>query len=103
MSPAALQSAAVGGGVCWLAGALALTLTFVGNGLQAPVQGLLIAVLVRMGLPLAAIIALPKLGGWLAESSVTATIVGVYLVALVVETGLSLRMVQPQSRVVKAA
>jgi len=103
ISPNTVFNAAVGGGICWLAGALALTITFLGNYFHAPVQGLLVSMLVRMGLPLAAIIALPKLSGPLAATSMTTTILGVYLVALIVETGLSLRMVPPQSRVPSAA
>jgi len=83
--------------------ALALTLTYLGNQLQAPVQGVLVAMIFRMGLPLAAIIVLPKLGGPLGAGGVTTTIVGVYLIALIVETGLSLRMIQPQSRMARAA
>ena len=59
-SSSALRSAAVGGGICWFAGALALTVTFLGNQLQAPVQGILVAMMFRMGLPLAAIMVLPK-------------------------------------------
>ena len=43
LSPGALVNAAVGGSVCWVGGALALTLTYLGNQLQAPVQGVLVA------------------------------------------------------------
>jgi hypothetical protein len=98
----ALISAAVGGGVCWTAGALALTATYLGNRFQAPVQGLLGGMVFRMGLPLAAILALPQLGGPVAASSVTTTILGVYLVALLGETLLALRMVPPQASTVRA-
>ena len=90
-----LVAAAIGGGVCWLAASLALAATFLGNRLQAPVQGVLAGMLFRMGLPLAAIMALPKLGGAWAPPGVATTILGVYLVALVVETVLALRMVPP--------
>ena len=47
----------------------------------------------RMGLPLAALIGLPQVGGPLASGGLGTTIVGVYLVALVIETLLALRMV----------
>jgi hypothetical protein len=71
--------------------------------LQAPVQGVLVAMLLRMGLPLAALIALPNMGGTIATSGVTSTILGVYLVALVLETILSLRMIAPRPDALKTA
>jgi hypothetical protein len=98
----ALVSAAIGGGVCWLAGALALTATFVGNRLQASVHGLLIGMLVRMGLPLAALVGLSQSGAPLGANGVATTILGVYLVSLVVETLLSLRMIAPRPRAIES-
>src|SRR5262245_63022187 len=86
ISPTTFFNATVGGSICWVAGALALITTFLGNHLHAPVQGVLVSMMIRMGLPLAAIVVLPNLGGPLAASGVTTTIVGVYLIALVVET-----------------
>jgi hypothetical protein len=103
LSPQAWFGAAVGGAVCFLAAALALTTTFLANRFQAPVQGVLLAMLLRMGLPLVALIALPKMGGVFSWSGVTSTILGVYLVALVLETLLSLRMIAPKSDALKAA
>ena len=97
-----LLAAAIGGGICWVAASLALTATYLGNRWQSPVQGVLAGMLFRLGLPLVAITALPKLGGSWAPPGVATTILGVYLVALVVETGLALRMVPPQSRAAKA-
>jgi hypothetical protein len=90
-------SAAIGGGICWLAGALALSATYLCNQFHAPVQGVLVGMAFRMGLPLAGLIVLPQLGGPLGASSVTATVLGVYLVGLVAETVLALRMVPPQT------
>jgi len=101
LSAQALRSAGVGGGICWLAAALALTATFVGNRFHSPVQGMLVGMFFRMGLPLAAVVALPQLGGPLATSGVTMTILGVYLVALVIETLLALRMVSPPAGAMK--
>jgi hypothetical protein len=97
-----LASAAVGGGVCWLSGSLALTATYIAQQLQAPIQGVLLGMLFRMALPLAALVALRQQGGPLVEAGVTHVILGVYLVALVVETLLSLRMVPKQARLTKA-
>jgi hypothetical protein len=95
--------AAVGGSICFLAAALALTTTYLANRFHAPVQGVLVAMLLRMGLPLAALIALPKMGGAFAQSGVTSTILGVYIIALVLETMLSLRMIAPRPDTLKAA
>lgn len=88
-----LLAAAVAGGVCWLAASLALLTTHLGNLLESPVQGVLGGMLFRMGLPLIAVIGLSQLGGDMARMEVSITIVGVYLVALVAETLLSLRLV----------
>ena len=95
-SAAALSNAAMAGGVCWLAAALALCITYFGNRFKSPVQGVLGGMLVRMGLPLAALVVLPKLGGIFAEQGLSATILIVYLVALILETALALRMVPQQ-------
>jgi hypothetical protein len=103
LSASALTSAAVGGSVCFLAAALALTTTYLANRFEAPVQGVLVAMLFRMGLPLAALIVLPKVGGPWATPGVTSTILGVYFVALVLETLLSLKMVAPRPNALKAA
>jgi len=95
--------AAVSGGVCLFAAASALVTTFVANRIHAPVQGVLAALLFRMGVPLVAMVVLPNFGGPLAAPGMTSTILGVYLVALVVETLLSLRMVSPASSALRTA
>jgi hypothetical protein len=104
LSSEAVTAALVAGSLCWLAAALALVATYIGNSLHAPVQGLLVSMLVRMGLPLAALVVLPKLGGSVGSSGVTSTIMGVYLVALAVETGLALKMAtsRPAAAAIKA-
>ncbi len=102
ISPAALLRAAVAGGLCWLAAALGLTVTHFGNVFRSPVQGLLGGMLLRMGLPLAGIVALPQLGGAFAAAGLTGTILGVYLVTLVLETALALRMVPLAPRAAQA-
>ena len=101
-SSGALLAAAIGGGICWLAASLALVATYFGNCLQAPVQGLLVGMLFRLGLPLAAVVILPKLGEPWIPAGIAATILGTYLVALVVETSLALRMVPASPRAAKA-
>lgn len=101
LSQRALLQALVGGGICWVAASLALATAFIANRQQWPVQGVLIGMLFRMGLPLAALIVLPKLGGDLAGA--TAVILGAYLVALLVETLLSLRMIPANGRLTRSA
>jgi hypothetical protein len=104
LTPEATTAAAIAGAVCWLAAAVALVATYLGNLWQAPVQGVLLSMLFRMGLPLAALIVLPQLGGAFGASGVTSTILGVYLVALAIETALALRMVpsRPAATAIKA-
>jgi hypothetical protein len=97
-----LIDVAIGGGVCWLAASLGLASTLIGNRLHSPVQGMLIGMIFRMGLPLATLIVLPRMGGGLDWRGVTANILGIYLVALVAETLLALRMVPSLAPTVKA-
>jgi hypothetical protein len=96
-----LLAALTAAGICWLAGALALLVTHVSTRAGAPVHGLLFAMLLRMGLPLAAGLALSQVSP-LAEAGIFSMILGVYLCALVAETLLSLRMVQPDARPARA-
>jgi len=98
----AFVSAGVAYGVCWLAAAAVLSATFLGNQFHAPVHGMLVGMLVKMLIMLAAIVAIPRLGGPLGPPSIAPTILGVYLVALVIVTTLSVRMVPRQPRAVKA-
>jgi hypothetical protein len=89
--------AAVSFGVCWISAGLALVSTFVGNRQGWPVQALFLGMLFRMGLPLGAMIVLPSVGGPLAPPGIATTILGVYLVTLLVETLLAVRMISPLS------
>ena len=82
----AFRIAAAAGAVCYVAAAMSLVVTFVSHQMGLPVQGLLLGMLFRMGLPLAAIIALGT------QRTLGATIVVVYLLALIAETLLAVRM-----------
>jgi hypothetical protein len=95
-----LVVAAIAGGICWVAGATSLSISAVATRLGTPVQGVLLAMLFRMGLPLAAIVTFAQ-GKHALAASLAQTIVGVYLVTLVLETVLTLRMV-PVSTATKA-
>jgi len=78
--------AAAAGMVCYVATASSLVAVFVGNQFGRPVPGMLLGMLFRMGLPLAALLAVGN------QRTLGATIVVVYLLALVVETFLAVRM-----------
>ena len=92
-----LAAAAIAAGVCWLSGSLALVAAFVGQRLNAGIQGVLVGMIFRMGLPLGAGMVLERNSPPLAAAGVFHMILALYLVALVVETLLSLRFV-PKSK-----
>ena len=92
--------AAIAGSICWIAGAAALSVTTVATRLGTPVQGVLLGMLFRMGLPLAAIVIFTQSNHPLA-ASLAPTMLGVYLITLVLETLLSLR-IAPITTVTKA-
>jgi hypothetical protein len=96
-SDAAL-AAAIGGGICWLAASLGLVAVYVGNRIELPVQGVLVGMLFRMGLPLAALVLLPQPGGVFGVPGLAVTILCSYLVALVAETLLAVRMIPQRHR-----
>jgi hypothetical protein len=95
-SPEAATAAAIGGGICWLAASLGLVAVYVGNRMELPIQGVLAGMLFRMGLPLAALVLLPQFGGVFGVSGLAATILCSYLVALVAETLVAIRMIPRQ-------
>ena len=92
ISNEALSSAVIAGAVCWVAAALALIATYVGNRLNVPVHGMLVSMIFRLGLPLAALVIFRNQGAAFSVSGATFTLLGVYLVALATETTLALRM-----------
>jgi hypothetical protein len=85
--------------VCWLSASLALAIAWIGHQINFSALAVFGGMFVRMGLPLGAGLALKKLSPELSEAGVFTMILGMYLVALVVETLLSLRYVpQPPYR-----
>lgn len=88
-----ILAAMVAFGICLVPGILALCLTAISQKLNQGVQGILGAMGVRMGAPLAALLVLPKMGGPLIAAGVIGMTLVFYLVTLVVETWLSLRFV----------
>ena len=90
---AGLWAAAVAALVCLGAGLIALTFLALFRDPMQAFNGVGLAMLFRMAIPMAAGIFLTKLGGPLAEAGVFGMIVGFYLVGLLVETLLAIRLV----------
>ena len=88
-----LASAAVAGTVCWLSGLASLLLIGLFRGAQAVVSAMLMGMVFRTGVPLAVGLILAQQGGQLARAGVFGMILGYYLVTLVVDTLLSVRLV----------
>ena len=91
-----VRAAVVAATICWLGASLALISTAMSRGPQAAVWTLLFGMLFRMGLPLAAGFMLYQAGGPLASAGVFGKVLIFYLIALAVETPLSLRVLRSQ-------
>ena len=102
---AGVLAAAVAAIVCLGAGLVAISLLAFFRSPQQAFHGVGLAMLFRMAIPMAVGLFLAKLGGPLAEAGVFGMIVGFYLVGLLVETLLAVRMVNGfrQEHVSKAA
>jgi hypothetical protein len=93
LSRESLLVATIAGIVCWVAGAAALSISLITAQLRAPVHGVLLAMLFRMALPMAAIVIFTQSNHPLAAAGLAQTTLGVYLVTLVAETLITLRVV----------
>ena len=91
--PAGILAAVVAFGICLFPGNLALCVTAISQKVNQGVQGILGAMFVRLGVPLVALLVLPKIGGALVDSGVVVMVMLYYVVTLTVETWLSLRFV----------
>ncbi|MCO6458014.1 MAG: hypothetical protein J5I93_22145 [Pirellulaceae bacterium] len=98
-----LQAAAIAAGICWLGAAGALSSAFFFRHAQQAMSALVLGMLFRMGLPLGCVLALLSQGGPLVDAGIVGLIVVYYLVSLVVETALSLRLVGLTRQVTKAS
>jgi len=85
-------AAGVAGGICWAAGSIAILFVTLLRDPDQVISAIGLAMMFRMGIPLVAGIFLMKLGGPLAEAGVFGMIVGFYLIGLVVETFLAVRL-----------
>ena len=83
----------VAAGTCWLGAVVALVLGGVFGRSGNAANGVLLGMLFRMGIPLAVGIALDRRGGPLADAGVFGMILVYYLVTLVAETTLSLKLI----------
>ncbi len=88
-----IMAAVVAAAICWIAGLVALAFLVLLRQPQQVVNAIGLSMLFRMGIPMAAGIFLTSLGGPLAEAGVFGMIVGFYLVGLLVETLLAVRLV----------
>ena len=95
-----LLAAAVAFGVCWFGSAAALLVVAVVR--SSPAAGLLGSIFFRMGFPLLTGFYLQSQHGSLAQAGVFGMIVAYYLLALVVETLLSLRVASVSTKSTKA-
>jgi hypothetical protein len=90
-----VAAAAIAGGVCWLSASLALAAVYLGQQLNNPIAGIMSSMFFRMGLPLAVGLAINQWHAPLSQAGCFLMILGLYLVALVIETILSLQFVPP--------
>jgi hypothetical protein len=98
-----ILAAALAGVICWVGAAGALAVASLFRQSQQAASALMLGMLFRMGLPLAAVAWLMTQGGWLAEAGVVGMILIYYLVSLIVETVLSLRLVGSPRQATKAS
>ena len=85
-------AAGVAAGVCWTGGVLALIAAGLFRSSRNAVNGILVGMGCRTGLPLVAGLVLHRGGGELAAAGVFAMILGYYLVILVAESWLAIRV-----------
>ncbi len=85
-------SALAAWGLCWFAALVALFMVFVGRMLGQGVGAVLLAMGVRMGLPLAAALMLVDQSPVWGETKLVEFLLGNYLLALIAETGLAVHL-----------
>jgi hypothetical protein len=91
----AYEASAVAALINWIAGGFALATAFVARNKPWRAQGVLLATIARMALPLAALAFFARSQHPLAALGVAGLIVLHYLVGLVIETLMSVRLVPP--------
>ena len=97
-----LVAAGVASGVCWVGSTGALLMALIFRRSDNSLPALMLGMILRMGLPLGAVVFFTVQKHALVDSGVIGMILVYYLFALVVETALSLRLVVKPGRVTKA-
>ena len=100
--PTGIASAAVVLVICWTSGCLALACTAMAPAAQAA-HAALFGMLFRTGLPLGAGLLVHFVGGPLRDAGFIPLLLGFYLVSLVVETWLSVRLLTAATAPKKAS
>ena len=91
-------AAVVAAGLCWIGSMAALIIAGYSSQSNRAVQGHLLGMFFRLGLPLVAGVLLQKAGGRLADAGVFGLILIFYLVTLPAETILSLQFVRRRQK-----
>lgn len=87
-----IQGGLAAWGLCWGAAFVALMMVLGGRLLNQSLPAILLAMLVRMGIPLAIAIYLNKQSPFWAEARLFQFLLGNYFIALLAETGLAIRL-----------
>ena len=90
-------SAAVAAATCWLASLAALLVVSMTAGTPNGLAGVFGAMGLQMGIPLAALIALPSVSPSLSKAGIAGMFLAFFLVSLIVETSLSVVIVSGPS------
>lgn len=90
--PKFLTSAFVAWGLCWFAALIGLFMVFLGRMLGQGIGAVLLAMGVRMGLPLAAALLLVDQSPFWGETKLVEFLLGNYLLALIAETALAVHL-----------
>lgn len=98
-----IAAAALALAVCGSAAVLALFIAWMTQLLRQPISGILAAMVVRAAPPLLAIVAIPSMDEALLRGGAQGMFLGYYLVGLLLETWLSLRLVGPLGARAKGA
>lgn len=86
-------SSVIAAAICGGAALTSLLLTAVAQKAKQPISGILTGMVVRMAVPLVALLVIPKMNPALLQSGMQEMLLGYYLLALVAETWILLRLI----------
>jgi len=84
--PAGLAAALFAAALCLVSGVLSLFASSAASRATTPLGGLLIGMMIRMALPLAAVMAIYYRGGWLVGAGMIYDVLAFYMITLAAET-----------------